>query len=84
MFYLYFAKRRDSAPAHSHGLQTVSRLSVIGCEQSASEILTTTVEQTKTIQFLPGDKLLMELRFNGESHRQSMDFRPHLPLRLFW
>ena len=84
MFYLYFAKRRDSAPAHSHGLQTVNRLNVIGCEQSASEVLPTTVENNKAIQFFPGDAPLMELGFNSEPHRQSMDFRPHLPLRLCW
>ncbi len=84
MFYLDFAKFQNMATDHAHSLQTVSRLSLIGCNASTSEVLTQTIEHTEGIQFLPGDEPLMELGFNGETQGQSMDFRPHLPLRLCW
>ena len=84
MFYLDFAKCQNLATEHSHGLQTVSRLSLIGCDASTSEVLTKTLEQTEGLQFLSGDEPLMELGFNGETQGKSMDFRPHLPLRLCW
>lgn len=84
MFYLEFGKPKGSAPNHGHGLQTVTRLSVIGCNAAPSDVLVKTVEQTDGIEFLPGDKPLMELGFDGEIQGQTMDFRPHLPLRLCW
>ena len=84
MCYLEFGKPNGSAPNHGHGLQMVTRLSVIGCNAAPSDVLVKTVEQTDGIEFLPGDKPLMELGFDGEIQGQTMDFRPHLPLRLCW
>lgn len=84
MFYLDFARFQNLATDHVYGLQTVSRLSLVGCDASTSEVLIKTTEHTDGIQFLPGDEPFMELGFNGETQGQSMDFHPHLPLRLCW
>ncbi|NEQ52393.1 MAG: VOC family protein [Leptolyngbya sp. SIO3F4] len=84
MFYLNFAKKKSSAPVQSRNLQTVSRLTIVGCQEPMSDVLTRTMQQTQRIEFLPGATPLMELGFNGESQGQTMDFRPHLPLRLCW
>ena len=82
MFYLDFAKRKSSTS--DRGAQTVSRLSVVGCNEAMSDVIAKTIEQTDGIEFLSGEEPLMELGFDGEVHGQTMDFRPHLPLRLCW
>ncbi|MEM7796912.1 MAG: VOC family protein [Cyanobacteria bacterium P01_C01_bin.118] len=86
MFYLYFAQLKDNSPdgGHGHGLQTVTRLTIFGCDRNASQTIVSTLAETDGIEFRPAPDSLMELGFNDETQGQTMDFRPHLPLRLCW
>ena len=68
MFYLYFAQLKDNSPdgGHGHGLQTVTRLTIFGCDGNASQTITSTLAETDGIEFRPGLAPFMELGFNNE------------------
>ncbi len=82
LFYLSFGKPKASPPGQR--FQTVSRLSLTGPPGTPSETLTKTLAHDRTIEWISGNEPLMELGFDQESQGQTMDFRPHLPLRLCW
>lgn len=82
LFYLSFGKPKASPPGQR--FQTVSRLSMTGPAGEPSETLVNALAHDSTIEWLPGKEPLMELGFDQESQGQTMDFRPHLPLRLCW
>lgn len=69
---------------HPIGVQTVTAVRIYTPQTTLSETLQSSVAQVKTLQFLTSEQPCMEIGFDQEQQRQSVDLRPHLPLKLCW
>jgi hypothetical protein len=85
LFYLPFARKPDAVPTeHPAALRKITRLdffSPLGAKQSAA---LKAVSKIDVFRVRPGPKFLLDLGFDGELHRQLVDFRPLLPVIFRW
>ncbi|MEO0456663.1 MAG: VOC family protein [Cyanobacteria bacterium P01_A01_bin.114] len=69
---------------HPIGVQSVTAVSIYTPQTTLSETLQTAVSQVKALQFLPSEQPCLEIEFDQAQQGQSVDFMPHLPLKLRW
>ncbi len=89
LFYLPFARRPDARPAredieHKAGLREISSLRLYSPATEPKSQTLRNMEKVNGIELTHGPEHLMEIGFDGQTAGASMDFRPHLPLRLKW
>jgi hypothetical protein len=91
LFFLAFAQRPDSYPTakrqplkHGSGLRGITRVEF---ESPHADELSTglrVVRGSNLVRLRAGMEFLVELGFDGELQGSQVDFRPELPLVLFW
>jgi hypothetical protein len=89
--YLAFGRRPDSFPAanrqpmeHSAGLREIARVELVSPHAGAPSPELRAVIRAGLARLRSGAMYLVELGFDGEVEGRQADFRPALPLVLFW
>jgi hypothetical protein len=91
LFYLPFGRRPDSLSApkkqvvdHSAGLGELTRVELMSANADSLSPAFKSLLNTGVVRRRVGAGHLVELGFDGESKGRVMDFRPGLPIVVFW
>ncbi|MBD1846889.1 hypothetical protein H6F89_26475 [Cyanobacteria bacterium FACHB-63] len=91
LFQIPFGKRPDQAPpekaqpiGHPIGLREITRVEVVSPVASPPSPELQAVLDTGQVKLRTGEDYCIELGLDGETQGQQVDFRPELPLILFW
>lgn len=89
LFYLAFSRRPDQAVSrppleHAAGVREVTSLRLYSPQRTPPSTVLCAAVDTGAVTVFFGSQYLMEIGFDGESHGESKDFRPELPLVLYW
>jgi hypothetical protein len=91
LFQIPFGKRPDQAPPekaqpleHPIGLREMTRVEVITPVASPPSPEFQAVLDTQQVKLRTGEDYCIELGFDEEAQGQQVDFRPELPLIIYW
>jgi len=91
LFSLPFAQRPDSQPPpkrqpldHAAGLREITRVEIIGPSVGVMSPALRTLGESYPLRVREGAEHLLEVGFNGEAQGRSEDFRPQMPLVVYW
>ncbi|WP_019498828.1 hypothetical protein [Pseudanabaena sp. PCC 6802] len=91
LFYLAFRKRQDAYPEeqqellrHAVAFWEITRVTLASPHADCLSPELQSAIASNLIQLRQGETYLMELGFDGEMQGRQADFRPELPLILYW
>lgn len=91
LFQTPFGKRPDQQPierrlpfVHPIGLQEITRAELVSPMAEHLSLEMRSVLKTDQLKIRFGDEYCIELGFDGESQGKQIDFRPELPLIIYW
>ena len=91
LFQIPFGKRPDQAPPekaqpleHPLGLREITRVEVVTPIAARPSLELQAVLDTQQVKLRTGETYCIELGFDGEAKKQQVDFRPELPLMIYW